>query len=295
MLHWLRKLFSRRNAETLYLQARRYDSGDGVPRSKVQALKHLILAAEAGHPHAQNKLGMQLRIGFIGSIFSYDEEQAVPSLQKEALYWFEKSANQGNREGIKNLGLMLIHGSETEQSRGLACLMQAADSGSIDARFFLGQAYSNGWGVSIDRTVAASHYKIAAEKGHEYAQGILAASYESGDGLPINFHEALKWYQLAAEQGHPDSMFRLAQLYDEGTLVPQDYSIAIKWYGLAASKLFGDEKIFSCERLSELYRIGSGVERNEERAAYWSEKAKAERDLRTRLAIRFQTPPEEGT
>lgn len=97
---------------------------------------------------------------------------------KQAVYWYEKAANQGN----------------------------------IDAQFNLGVCYDNGSGVSQDSEKAVYWYKKAAGQGNAAAQYNLGVLYEKGQGMLKNKEKAIEWYEKAASLGEADAVRALKRL-----------------------------------------------------------------------------------
>ena len=83
----------------------------------------------------------------------------------------------------------------------LQTLQQAAVQGDINAQFFLGESYKQGYEVQQDYAQAAYWYRQAANQGLPKAQNNLGLLYEHGQGVPQDYTEAARWYRLAAAQG----------------------------------------------------------------------------------------------
>ena len=81
------------NAHAAFMLAQRYDAGDGVAESKVDAAKYYKIAADQGNPDAQFMLGMLFDIG-----------DGIPQSESEALRYYKMSASRGNVNAQKVLG-----------------------------------------------------------------------------------------------------------------------------------------------------------------------------------------------
>jgi cell division septation protein DedD len=79
-----------------------------------------------------------------------------------------------------------------------------------------------------DQTMA-NRYLQAAQSGSDDAQFYLAALYSAGVGVPRSDEEAFRWFWRAAEQGHSHAMLILGGLYAIGRGVPKDNIKAYKW------------------------------------------------------------------
>jgi TPR repeat protein len=91
--------------------------------------------------------------------------------------------------------------------------------------------------------------------------------------------EAVRWLTLAAQQGHPDAARLLAGRYARGSGVPRDEARAAAWFDQAARH---DDPL-SMTAIGFLYAAGRGVEQNWESALWWWRRAEA----RTPFAARF--------
>jgi len=113
-----------------------------------------------------------------------------------------------------------------------------AEEGYADAQFGLGLMYANGFGVSLDDTLALKWYGMAADQGHAKAQCNLAVFHANGWGVPQSDEEALKWYILAAEAGITEAQISVAKRYSKGLGTEQDRVAAYKWFLIAS--ILGD-------------------------------------------------------
>jgi TPR repeat protein len=121
---------------------------------------------------------------------------------EEAVKWYQQAANDGNAEGMTNLGSM----------------------------------YSNGWGVMADNSAAAKWYLKAAESGSAKAMLYLGIIYQNGSGVNKSLTEAFNWYTKAANAGNAEGMFKLAEMYENGIGVDKNLTQALKWYKTAAGR-----------------------------------------------------------
>lgn len=143
-------------------------------------------------------------------------------------------------------------------------LTAAAQSGSSDAQFALGNRYLYGEGVIADNFEAARWFTSAAEQGNNNAQYNLAVMYLQGTGVIADNKTAIEWFRRAAEQGDPPAQFTLATLYVNGRLLPADPVQAHLWFALAAAsghkaaaanlvlyqEMLSDDQITEAQRLA---------------------------------------------
>ncbi len=132
-------------------------------------MKREVKRAKKGNAESQQRLG-----GF------YSEEGTKHLDYKEAVYWYQLSANQGNYKAQLELGRIF-------------------DSGKVQTEG--GKLMGIYW------------YRKLAEEGFPTAQCILGAKYLWGDGVEENKKEAVHWLKKAAAQGYEE-----AKGYLEGLL-----------------------------------------------------------------------------
>ena len=102
----------------------------------------------------------------LGSAY-YEGKDDIPQDYKEAVKWFTKSAEEGDRRG----------------------------------QLFLGVCYYQGKGVTQDYKEAVKWYTKSAEQGDAGAQYRLGNCYYEGEGVTKDYKEAVKWWMMSANQG----------------------------------------------------------------------------------------------
>ena len=152
--------------------------------------------AEAGDARAQHYLGIM-----------YANGEGVAQDDRQAVYWFQKSAKQGNAQ----------------------------------SQYHLAGMYANGEGVPEDDPQAVFWFRKSAKQGDARAQFNLGVMYEFGEGVPEDDRQAVNWYQQAAEQGYARAQFGLGRMYADGVGVPRNKIEAYAWFNLAAAR--GDERV----------------------------------------------------
>ena len=112
-------------------------------------------------------------------IFNITNSYSIPVdrkfLDKKALDWYKKAAEQGNAQAQYNLGWMYREGKGTAQDdkKAVYWWQEAAKQGSASAQSLLGAMYALGAGVPQDNIKAYMWANIAAANGDEYAKDIL--------------------------------------------------------------------------------------------------------------------------
>ena len=213
------------------------------PRRAVECYQH---AAAQGHSDAQFRLGCAYQSGIgIGLMASSEQGyQSTPDL-REAAKWFKVAAAQGHS----------------------------------DAQCSLAICYKLGRGVNIDFAEAIRLWKASAAQGNTTAQCMLAYCLETGQcGVLRNRSAAARWYRLAADRGHhATAQNALGCCYKSGVGVEPDYALAVKYFKLSAAQGY----TAAMNNLGLSYWHGEGVDRSEEKARKWFEKA---RKLGNRMA-----------
>jgi TPR repeat protein/predicted Ser/Thr protein kinase len=106
---WYRPAAERGNLNAQYTLGYMYENGEGVTRNYAEAIKFYRLAADQGNANAQNNLG---------SI--YHNGQGVAGDYIEAIRLFRLSADQNLAIAQNNLGIMYEHGQGVTANRALA-------------------------------------------------------------------------------------------------------------------------------------------------------------------------------
>ena len=136
----------------------------------------------------------QFRIGFL-YMYGKDDERMYAGLiddisewdnienDRQGIYWLEKSAAQGNRDGLHNIGVCNLYGYGVLRNppKGLNLLIKAAEAGSWDAMDVLGFYYVNGLFVEKSLDKAAFWINKAFEVVPDSEEFTLSQSKERWD------------------------------------------------------------------------------------------------------------------
>jgi hypothetical protein len=203
----LRQLAAQGDANARYELARRLYLGATLPQDVMTADILFQQAAEAGHPEAQLKLGLQAERA-IGRPLDYEA----------ALKWYRLSAQQGNPVAQHKLGRLYDHGSEPVTRRvgpnsyftgsGVTNdLNQARSWYSLGAKqnygpslyrlFLLEQGPRHPGALSPIPAGALLHLEKAVESGVPEAFSSMAARHTTLFGGSENLVEAYRWASLA--------------------------------------------------------------------------------------------------
>ena len=102
---------------------------------------------------------------------------------------------------------------EGDYDKAFAEFLPLSERENINAQYYLGILYRNGWGVLQDDGEAARWLRFAAYQGHVEAQYTMGYMYQHGQGVTKDLVEAKRWYLMAARQGDIDAQQSLNILY----------------------------------------------------------------------------------
>ena len=195
-----------------------YENGYGVEKDYEKAAYWFQKSAEQGNVHAQDKL----------------ENSA------ELIRWvYEKLAEQGNANAQYNLGNCYANGVgiEKDNEKAVYWFLKSAEQGNVfaqnkleDSRYNLGYYYAKGVGVEKDYKKAVYWFQKSAEQGNADAQYNLGSCYANGIGVEKNFRKSFSLYHTAAIQGNKNAQNSLAYCYEHGEGVLKDLGHAAYWY-----------------------------------------------------------------
>lgn len=155
-----------KDPEETYRLAISHLTGEGAAKNLNKAVRLCTEAAEAGHPAAQEGLGLMYHTGM-----------GVPKDVLTAALWYERAAKQGRSEAAYSLGLMHAWGElgPRDDTEAAWWIMTAAEAGLPEAQWTLGLMYGRGEGLPRDRNMAMKWIQAAAEGGLTCAGEALAS------------------------------------------------------------------------------------------------------------------------
>jgi TPR repeat protein len=149
-----------------------YFDGIGVTRSLKEAMRLTCLATtDEEFGPALNNMGTYYREG--------EGKNLVESLR-----YFERSVAVGYAPAQYNLGLMYYSSGQDEALvtqdylHAFRLFMLAAGQGMVDAKYYLGDMYNYGRGVTPNATQSMRWYREAAEGGDLFSQRYLGEVFE---------------------------------------------------------------------------------------------------------------------
>ena len=134
---------------------------------------------------------------------------------------------------------------------GVATLMTRAREGDDQAAVLLAGAY-----YRIGNAAEAFKWlQVAANRGYALGQAGLGHAYTFGFGVPQDYSLALKYNRLAADQNDATGLNNLAYLYERGLGLPVDLTEATGLYRRAAMQ----GNAFAQQALGIIYQQGRSV------------------------------------
>lgn len=214
--------------DSLYALGEDYERGLSCPKDLAQAKQYYTKPALANRSDAQYRsIFVDLQI----------ENSTASGLKKD---WTTKALDYWNEEGTR-----------TDYLRARVCydLAIVADQKAVNALFYLGHFYKQGYGVAINMAKAQYYFEQAAAENHYRAKdALLSINYplntadewfQLGDSYyfgkdykgrvqPVDYRNARACFHkaLVLNPNHVDSLARLAGIYEFGTCVPANFITA---------------------------------------------------------------------
>jgi hypothetical protein len=120
-------------------------------------------------------------------------------------------------------------------------LQDCANNGKLDSQLVLSLAYSQGWGINKNPSLALNYMKMAADNASNNdinASAEVANMYYSGIGTAVNLEQAFIYFKKAAGGGHLLSNFFLGMMYADGQGTAKDVIKAKEHFKVLADKGF---------------------------------------------------------
>ena len=212
----------------------------------------------------------------------YKEGSVVPKDDKQAVAFYQRACDAGDTRGCIFLAHMHRDGRglTKDDKQAVALYQRACDAGDTRGCSFLADMYSDGRGLTKDNKRAVELLQRACEAGDASGCNKLAFMYYRGAGVKKNQQRVLGLWQLACEMGEGAGCSNLAGFYSRGWLwwdmskfvsgESKDSALASKLYRRAVELYqLGCESgdALNCRSLGDMYREGSGVNKDPNRAA----------------------------
>ena len=158
-------------------------------------------------------------------------------------------------EAIYFLGDQYYHGKlglQMDMRKAVELYTEAAELGSAEALFSLGDSYYNGYGVQKDEAKSAEYYKKAAIQGHVESRNNLGG-YEELKGTR---GRAVKHYLISAKMGNNVSVENMKRMFTMGIATKEQYAEALKGYQDALEEMKSHDRDEAKAYLEQQYVEG---------------------------------------
>ena len=232
----------------------------------------LETAASYGNVQALNAFGtIRLTAAFKDATLSTN---ALERILKRVYKSFKWASDQGDANGLYNLGMCHVNGYGCQRDEKLAfeCFRAAAEKGHPEAINNIGGFFRDGIVVRRNPEISAVWFKKSSELGNEFGMLNYALALLSGEGVERNREGAVKLLRyLAEKRANAEGMNVYGVCLMRGLGVEKDDKAAFSWFEKSAAKGFAT----AMDNLSGCYEQGVGVERDAEKSLLWKMRARA--------------------
>ena len=221
--YWYEKAAEQGVASAQYRVAQGYLYGQGVNEDLQKAFSWFKKAGDQGHEAA-------LCACYYFNLRTPPKDDAL-----ESLYY--KIAEKGDPLVQMMLGWWFYGGKKFDVKEAVKWFEKSAQQGNRDGKYFLSFCYERGDGVPKDPE-KAFNLLIDTTNGNAGSGSMykLGSYYKDGFGTSRDYNEALKWFRKAADRNSNDAMYALGEMYEKGLGVEKDLEEASNWYKKAADK-----------------------------------------------------------
>lgn len=212
-------------ADIWFKQARELEKVKKYQRDYTKIGELYRQAAERNHPKAMLNLSNLISYGKVSPIEGKGPAQEVWDI-------IRKIAKLNISYGYYQMGHYLDtgYGVAADRTKALAYFRQAADLGSPEGQYvigdiFLAQRLSDKDNPAYQPEIGKKMLACAAQQGNKEAAFTAAMFYKS---VEKNFDIALEFFQLASENGHRISASILIDTFKIGTTPKDYYYLAVK-------------------------------------------------------------------
>ncbi|WP_413495823.1 DUF6396 domain-containing protein [Morganella psychrotolerans] len=212
-------------ADIWFKQARELEKVDKYKRDYAQIGELYRKAVERNHPKAMLNLS---------NLISYGKVPPLPGIGPAQEAWDinRKMAKLNISYGYYQMGHYLDtgYGVAADRTKALAYFRQAADLGSPEGQYvigdiFLAQRLSDSDNPAYRPEIGKKMLDCAAQQGNKEAAFTLAMFYKS---VEKRFDAALEYFHLASKNGHRISASILIDTFKQNTTPKDYYYLAVK-------------------------------------------------------------------
>ena len=167
----------------------------------------------------------------------YYQGEGVSKNYSKALYWFEKAGKQNYHKASLKAGKMLFYGEGTDvnYTKAIPYFKDAAFGDIPEGKYYYALCFAFGYGTEKDATKAILWATRAIEDEYYTSYWTLGRMYSSEEGAIKDYEKAEYYFSLGAKHNISDCANDLGVGYQNGTFVEKDIYKALEYYTLAAS------------------------------------------------------------
>ena len=246
--------------------------------------KYLKLASDGENVQALNAWGTLMLTEALHD--PNMETNEVDKVTVECFGCFKKAADQGDANGLYNLGMCYLSGYGCKQDKDLAFkyFRTSADLGHPEAINNLGGSSRDGIVVEKNLESAAKCFERSANLGNDYGLLNYALALQRGEGVEKDPKRAVEFFKEAAMRGNAEAMNSYGMCFFTGDGIGQDDTVAVKWFLASAARGFPP----AMDNLSACYDLGRGVKKDTNTATVWKVRGMAARGDRNAAAWLLQ-------
>ena len=281
-VEWIKKASDAGNNPAKRNMAQLYMSGQaGVERNVEKA--HALLDSAAKSNPVDDQAEYEL--------FQFYSGSAGPDKadDKQAQYWLDKSAKDGNASGLDTLGSLYLQGGKIgkievkkDEAEAVKLFKKLADNDNAVGNRKMGGVCEAGiGGQKKDYKEAVAYYEKAAQGNDGVAQFRLASMFDTGwdpDNtkgekaiVQRNDAAALSLYKLALQNKIAIAGYNVAVFYEQGRAVDKDLTKAFTFYLEAAES----NVPLAMQKVGVYYANGAGALKDPIASAGWFQRAGA--------------------
>ncbi len=239
--------------------------GKGIVKNFDSARYWLQMAAYQDHPKAIGKLGELL------------ENKEYPCFDlNTAFRTFLDGANLGDGFCQFKVGFYYYRGLAVKKSfaRALYHLTQAANNRYYESYYYIGLIYEQGdHDLTANPMLAFKSYQQLVKYDKALGNYCLGNCYYCGIGVEIDYSKARYYYSKSAKYDYLKADYRLGIMALRGEGMDNDYQEAMARFQKCVQLENSGVQALSEFYLASIYQEGLGVAQDDEKAAFWYEKA----------------------
>ncbi len=237
-------------------------------------------AADAGNVQAMNAYATISLAQVMGG--SHVSSNTIAKAMQASYGYFKRAADQGDANGLYNLGMCYMRGYsvEPDAARAKECFLAAAKLNHPEAINNIGGFYRDGIEMERSPERAAHWFAMSADLGNSYGELNYALALLRGDGVVKDEERAVRMLKSSAQKGNVDAMNAWAECLHIGRGTAKDVGAAVRLYRKAADRGLAA----AMDNYADCYERGDGLPRNQEAANIWRMRARAARGDRNAAA-----------